>query len=108
MCFVYLLFGFTFDISNENKTKNQTFLITLKQTKMKKLFITALAAIAIGTSAFAGPSSANVKINEHFMASFSKAKNVSWKSSDRFEKASFILNNEQVDAFYKRKINDGI
>ena len=67
---------------------------------MKKLFITALAAIAIGTSALAGPSSASIKIKEHFTASFSKAKNVTWKSSDRFEKASFILNNEKVDAFY--------
>lgn len=67
---------------------------------MKKLFITALAAIAIGTSAFAGPSAISNKVNDHFAASFSKAKNVSWKSSDRFEKVSFVLNNEKVDAFY--------
>ncbi|HEY1018501.1 MAG TPA: hypothetical protein VGE25_05870 [Sediminibacterium sp.] len=67
---------------------------------MKKLFITALAAIAIGTSAFAGPSAISTKVNDHFAASFSKAKNVSWKSSDRFDKVSFVLNNEKVDAFY--------
>ncbi len=64
---------------------------------MKKLFILALIAIATGTSAFAGPSS---KASEHFAAAFSTAKNVSWKTTDRFEKVSFVLNNEKVDAFY--------
>lgn len=67
---------------------------------MKKLFTLALAAIAIGTSAFAGPASISSKVNEHFTASFSKAKNVSWNSSERFDKVSFMLNNEKVFAFY--------
>jgi hypothetical protein len=67
---------------------------------MKKLFILALIAIATGTSAFAGPSAISTKVSDHFAASFSKAKNVSWKSSDRFDKVSFVLNNEKVDAFY--------
>jgi len=67
---------------------------------MKKLFITALAAIAIGTSAFASPASISTKVNDHFATSFGKAKNVTWKSSDKFDKVSFVLNNEKVDAFY--------
>jgi hypothetical protein len=64
---------------------------------MKKLFILALIAIATGTSAFAGPST---KVFHHFATSFSKAKNVSWESSDKFDKVSFILDNEKVDAYY--------
>lgn len=67
---------------------------------MKKVFFMALAAIAIGTSAFAGPVSVNAKVMEHFNASFSKAKNVNWNASDRFERVSFVLNNEKVNAFY--------
>ena len=67
---------------------------------MKKLFITALAAIAIGTSAFAGTTSVSNKVSEHFAASFSKAKNVSWNSSVRFDKVSFVMGTEKVDAFY--------
>lgn len=67
---------------------------------MKKLFILALIAIATGTSAFAAGTSANTKVNEHFAASFSKAKNVSWKTDARFEKVSFELGNEKVNAFY--------
>ncbi len=67
---------------------------------MKKFFILALAALAIGTSAFAGPAAIKTKVTEHFNASFSAAKNVTWKSSERFDKVSFVLNNEKVDAFY--------
>jgi hypothetical protein len=64
---------------------------------MKKLFILALIAIATGTSAFAGPST---KVFNHFTTSFSKAKNVNWESSDKFDKVSFMLNNEKIDAYY--------
>lgn len=66
---------------------------------MKKLFITALAAIAIGTSAFAGPSTS---VKDHFARNFSKAENVSWKSTDEFDRASFIVNNESVNVFYDK------
>jgi hypothetical protein len=67
---------------------------------MKKLFITALAALAIGTSAFAAPSSTKTKAKNHFAASFSKAQDVSWTSNGKFEQASFVLNNEKVTAHY--------
>ena len=67
---------------------------------MKKLFILAFIAIATGTSAFAAGTSVNTNVNEHFAASFSKAKNVSWKTDARFEKVSFELGSEKVNAFY--------
>jgi hypothetical protein len=67
---------------------------------MKKLFILALIAIATGTSAFAGPTTISTKVTEHFAASFKNAKNVEWKVSDNFDRVSFILNGEKVQAFY--------
>jgi len=65
---------------------------------MKKLFILALIAIATGTSAFAAPSS--TKATAHFAITFSKAKNVSWISGGKFEKVNFVLNDENLTAFY--------
>lgn len=67
---------------------------------MKKYVFLAIAAIAIGSSAFAGPASANSKVNEHFASTFSKASHISWKLSEHFEKVSFELNKEQVEVFY--------
>jgi hypothetical protein len=83
----------------ETKTKTPNHK-NIKTTTMKKFFIIALSALFIGTTAFAGPNAANVKVNENFTAAFSKASNVSWKTSDRFEKVTFTLNNEKVQAFY--------
>ena len=68
---------------------------------MKKLFITVLAAIAIGTSAFAAPStSMSTKVTDHFTAAFAKAKEITWNSDYQFDKISFVLDNTKVDAFY--------
>ena len=67
---------------------------------MKKLIISGLFALALVTSAFAAPTSMNAKANAHFLASFAKAKNVSWTSFDLYEKVSFMQDNEKVEAFY--------
>lgn len=67
---------------------------------MKKLFIAALTTLFIGTSAFAGPSSVNSKVASHFSTAFKAAKDVTWTETEQFNKASFVLNNEQVNAFY--------
>lgn len=67
---------------------------------MKKFIITALAALAIGTSAFAGPSVIKTKVKNHFAASFSTAENVSWNSNGKFDQVSFLLNNQKVTAYY--------
>lgn len=60
----------------------------------------ALAALAIGTSAFAGPSTIRTKVKNHFATSFAKAENVSWTSNGKFDQATFMLNNEKVTAYY--------
>lgn len=72
---------------------------------MKKLFITALIAIAAASSSFAAPNKVNSNLNDHFTSTFSNAKNVSWKSYSyaRFDKVSFVLDNEKVNAFYNRE-----
>ncbi len=67
---------------------------------MKKFFTAALFVCAITLSAFASPRTISTKVNEHFVASFGKAKNVSWKTDGRFDKVSFQLGNEKVNAFY--------
>lgn len=67
---------------------------------MKKLFIAALTTLFIGTSAFAGPAAVSSKVVNHFSAAFKSATEVTWTSTEQFNKASFILNNEQVNAFY--------
>ncbi len=66
---------------------------------MKKLFISGLLALTLITSSFAAPASGS-RAMDHFTSSFANAKGVSWKITDRFEKVSFTLNNEKVDAFY--------
>lgn len=67
---------------------------------MKKLFITALIAVAIGTSAFANPATVNHKILYSFGNDFKGAENVSWKVTDQFAKASFVYDETKMEAFY--------
>ena len=64
---------------------------------MKKILIVALVALATGTTAFAAPSS---KVTDHFASAFKNAKNVTWKEDGRFDKVSFQLGGENVEAFY--------
>lgn len=67
---------------------------------MKQLFIMALIVIATVPGAFAGPKTISTKVNEHFAAAFKNAKNVAWKTTDKFDKASFVLGGEKIQAFY--------
>jgi len=69
---------------------------------MKKLFITALIAVAIGTSAFADPntSAVNSKVLNSFSNEFKGAENISWKITSNFIKASFVYDEKSYDAFY--------
>ena len=67
---------------------------------MKKLFIAGLFALVLTTSSVAAGTNASSASKEHFSATFSNAKMVSWNSNARYEKASFVLDNEKVDAFY--------
>ncbi len=67
---------------------------------MKKLFFAALFAIAIASSAFAGPSNVNVHVLNNFKTSFRNASDISWSSKDDFAKATFTLDNVKMEAFF--------
>lgn len=67
---------------------------------MKKIILTALVAITLGITAFAGPNSVNSKVANHFTSHYAKAQNVSWKVDNQFAKASFLIENEKVEVFY--------
>ncbi len=67
---------------------------------MKKLFIAVLFVTAIGTSAFANPTTVNYKILNSFGTDFKGAENVSWKVTSEFVKASFVYENTKLNAFY--------
>ena len=76
---------------------------------MKKLIIAAFIAVAITGSAFAKPTettteTVSYRVLNSFKADFADAENVSWKIDKDFVKASFILENEKMEAFYN---NDG-
>lgn len=68
---------------------------------MKKLLILSFTAICLVTSSFASSyEKVNSQATIHFESNFSGATDVSWVVTDNFEKASFTLANEKMDAYY--------
>lgn len=69
---------------------------------MKQVFMTAFLALAIGTSSFAATNEKTIsyKATIHFSDAFKNAKNVTWKSEPRFDKATFVMDGVTVSAFY--------
>jgi hypothetical protein len=67
---------------------------------MKKLFITAVIAIAVSASAFAAPITVNSRIASRFSEDFADATKVEWKTTDSYAKASFVLDGKTIEAFY--------
>ena len=68
---------------------------------MKKLLISAVLTVLIATSSFAANGKElNSKVVSNFSMEFKNAKNVTWKSTENFVKASFILNDKSMAAFY--------
>jgi len=69
---------------------------------MKKLtMVFAVAALLVGTSAFASSGDKVSKtVQAAFQKNFSGALNVNWESTDDFYFASFDLNGKKVDAAY--------
>ena len=67
---------------------------------MKKIFIAAVMAIAVSTSAFADASKVSSTIRSNFSADFAGASEVEWKTTSDFTKASFVLDGAKVEAFY--------
>jgi hypothetical protein len=66
---------------------------------MKKILYTALIAVFITTSAFAGET-VNTRITENFKNDFSDASNVTWTTGKDFVKASFVFDGDKMEAFY--------
>lgn len=67
---------------------------------MKKLFITTLLAVSLAASAFAKDVTVNVAAERNFKVEFKNAANVTWTATVDYTKASFILNNEKMEAYY--------
>ena len=71
---------------------------------MKRLFFAALAAVLVGTSAFAADikdaSKVSYKVRTIFDAKFNGASNIEWTVREDYTKASFILADQQVEAFF--------
>lgn len=67
---------------------------------MKKFLFAALIAVSVATSAFAADSKVNDVVLQNFGNMFSKASEVTWTSTAIYVKASFVLNNERMEAFY--------
>lgn len=68
---------------------------------MKKLFIAVLMTAAISTSAFATDvNKVSYRILSNFQTEFSEATQVEWSATSKYTKATFILADEQIEAFY--------
>ena len=71
---------------------------------MKRLFFAALVAVLVGTSAFAADtkdaSKVSYKVRTVFDAKFNGASNIEWTLREDFTKATFLLADQQVEAFF--------
>lgn len=68
---------------------------------MKKLFLAALVVAGLGTSAFAlDANKVSARAQNSFEEKFANAKNVKWTAKDSYNKVSFTLADEQVEAFF--------
>lgn len=71
---------------------------------MKNLFIAALLAVSLTTTAFAtDENKISVSIRQNFRNEFKGIDKVDWTLKRDFVKASFVLNGEKVEAFYDFK-----
>lgn len=68
---------------------------------MKKLFLTAMAALTLGVASFAKDvNKVNSLTLHNFQKSFSEATDVDWSVTPVYTKAKFKLDGEVVEAFY--------
>jgi hypothetical protein len=69
---------------------------------MKKLFFAALITVTVATSAFAKDvNKVNSRAIHNFNFEFRGAEDVNWTSKSDFAKATFVLNGQKMEAFYK-------
>jgi len=68
---------------------------------MKRIFITGLLAVLVAASAFAAETkNINLVTLNNFKSQFTEAADVNWTTTTNFAKATFTLNNQQMEAFY--------
>lgn len=68
---------------------------------MKKLFFSTLLAISLASSAFAAETKkVSSAATNTFAADFKKATEITWSVTDEYAKATFVLNNQKMEAFY--------
>ena len=73
---------------------------------MKKVLFSALATVLITASSFATDAKkVNTKAANVFVAEFKDAKSVNWTSTTNYVKASFTLDNKNMEAFYDMRGN---
>jgi hypothetical protein len=68
---------------------------------MKKFLMSTVLVVALATSSFAeGTGKVNSTILRNFTTEFKNASDVQWKDCADFVKASFVFENERMEAFY--------
>lgn len=69
---------------------------------MKNLFLVGLLTVTVTASAFAkvDPNSVNNAAATEFRLEFKKASDVTWTTTDKFIRASFIFHGEKMEAYY--------
>jgi len=90
-----------FGLASSLKNKHHQ---TQKQNRMKKLFITALAAVTIAASSFATPgadvSKVSLKVLNKFKAEFATVDQVDWEVKKDYIKAKFTEDGLEQEAFF--------
>lgn len=68
---------------------------------MKRLLLAVLVVAGLGTSAFATDANkVSTRVQNSFAEKFASAQNVQWTAKENFNKVSFTLADEQVEAFF--------
>ena len=71
---------------------------------MKKLFLSLLIASTVAASAFAKDTKkVNSLVARNFRVEFANASNINWATTDNYIKASFVIDDEKMEAFYNEK-----
>jgi hypothetical protein len=69
---------------------------------MKKLFFAVIAVLMMTATAIASDGGKNVNywVLNKFNGTYADAKNVTWIVTDKFAKASFLMDGEKMEAYY--------
>jgi len=68
----------------------------------KKLFLAGIAGVFIFSSAFANGEETNTRAISNLKRDYKNAKNIEWKVTSQYTKASFTWNNQYLEVFYNK------